>query len=148
MICDGDAFWWLRNHSDSVFVYVSMLSHFPPHAISSPCLLMVAIFLQDFLLLSKVSTDVGAISCRYLLIVAIFLQDFLVQAKVSIDIGEKLFVIHLPVYCPVMRWRGGTAQKNNWTNSNTYVENTIERVFLKKELQNSSISPSVREGSR
>ena len=64
---------------------------------------MVAIFLQDFLLLSKVSTDVGAISCRYLLIVAIFLQDFLVQAKVSIDIGEKLFVIHLPVYCPVMR---------------------------------------------
>ena len=64
---------------------------------------MVAIFLQDFLLLSKVSTDVGAISCRYLLIVAIFLQDSLVQAKVSIDIGEKLFVIHLPVYCPVMR---------------------------------------------
>ena len=80
-----------------------MLSHFPPHAISSPCLLMVAIFLQDFLLLSKVSTDVGAISCRYLLIVAIFLQDFLVQAKVSTDIGVKLFANYLPEKCPLMR---------------------------------------------
>ena len=80
-----------------------MLSHFPPHAISSACLLMVAIFLQDFLLLSKVSNDVGVISSRYLLIVDIFLQDHLVQVKVSIDVGVKLFVNHLPEYCPVMR---------------------------------------------
>ena len=64
-----------------------MLSHFPPHAISSPCLLMVAIFLQDFLLLSKVSNDVGVISSHYLLIGAIFLQDYLEQAKVSKDVG-------------------------------------------------------------
>ena len=48
---------------------------------------MVAIFLQDFLLLSKVSNDVGVISSHYLLIGAIFLQDYLEQAKVSKDVG-------------------------------------------------------------
>ena len=142
MTCDGDALWWLRNHSDSVFVYVSMLSHFPPHAISSPCLLMVAIFLQDFLLLSNVSNDVGAISSRYLLIVLIFLQDYLEQTKVSKDVVVKLFVNHLPENCPVMRWGGGTPQKNNWTNSNTAVENSVEGVLSRKELRNFSISPS------
>ena len=64
---------------------------------------MVAIFLQDFLLLSNVSNDVGAISSRYLLIVLIFLQDYLEQAMVSKDVGVKLFANHLPENCPVMR---------------------------------------------
>ena len=56
------------------------------------------------------------------------------------DVGVKLFVNYLPENCPVMRWRGGTAQKNNWTNSNTAVENSVEGVLYQERNWGTSVS--------